>query len=251
MSSGAGWLCGAIDAANYALVNPASGSALVSISPSMARFGYHARYELVEFAVLTLLARSLALVPLHAACFGWRGRAVLVLGDSGAGKSTLCLQALREGFEFLSEDSVFVAPGNLAAAGLPSYLHLHDDARQFIAGDPLLEVIRRSPYIRRRSGARKREIDLRDARVRLANGLQRVVAVIVLNAAAARGRAALTPIAAAALARALAATQPYAAGQPGWMQFRRRIARVPAFELRRAPPGQGLRELRALLGRGA
>jgi hypothetical protein len=251
MSSGAGWLCGVIDAGNYALVDHAQRSALVSISPRMARFAYHARYELIEFAVFTLLARSLALVPLHAACFGWRGRAVLVLGDSGAGKSTLCLQALREGFEFLSEDSVFVAPNTLVAAGLPTFLHLRDDALHFVAGDPLFEVIRRSPYIRRRSGARKREIDLRRAPVRLAGGLQRVVAVVVLNAASARGQRPLTPMAAARLARSLAATQPYAAGQPGWMQFRQRIARVPAFELRRAPPAQGLRELRKLLGRGA
>ena len=99
MSAGAGWLCGVVDAANYALVCPAGRSALVSISTSMLRHAYHARYELLEFAALTLLGRGMPLVPLHAACVGVRGAGVLLIGDSGAGKSTLCAAALASGWD--------------------------------------------------------------------------------------------------------------------------------------------------------
>jgi hypothetical protein len=57
----------------------------------MLRFPYHARYELIEFAVFTLAARAQGLVPLHAACVGEEGRGLLLMGESGAGKSTASL----------------------------------------------------------------------------------------------------------------------------------------------------------------
>ena len=78
------------------------------MSPGMLRYPYHARYELIELAMVTLASRAQSLVPLHAACVGVRGTGLLLIGASGAGKSTLALHALFSGMQLLSEDSAFV-----------------------------------------------------------------------------------------------------------------------------------------------
>ena len=53
LSAGGGLLCATIDAGNFAIVDVATSSALVGVSPGMLRRPYHARYELVELALLT------------------------------------------------------------------------------------------------------------------------------------------------------------------------------------------------------
>ena len=248
MSAGAGLLCGIVDAANYALIDFTQRRALVSISPAMLRFAYHARYELIEFAVLTLLARAAPLVPLHAACFGWRGRAVLLMGDSGAGKSTLCMQALHEQLDFVSEDSVFVTPRRLTAFGPAAYLHLKSSSLRFLRGTPLAAAARSSPIIRRRSGARKFEMDLRRANLRIARDPPRIAAVILLAGGRRGTQAKLVPLGRDRLERALREMQPYASGRDEWPQFCRDLARIPAFELRRgSTPAESLELLRELL----
>jgi hypothetical protein len=47
-------------------------------------------------------------LPLHAAGLALGGRGVLISGTSGAGKSTLTLALVRGGFDFLSDDTVFL-----------------------------------------------------------------------------------------------------------------------------------------------
>src|SRR5262245_10639450 len=70
LAGAAGTLLGVMDANNFALLAPDAATALVSVSRPMLRFPRLVRYELIEFAVLTLLARSLPLVALHAGCLG-------------------------------------------------------------------------------------------------------------------------------------------------------------------------------------
>ena len=111
---GGGLLCGAIDADNFAALSPATRSGLIAVSREMLRFPYHARYELLEFAVFTLASRVQGLVPLHGACVGSKGRGLLLIGESGAGKSTLMLQCMLQGLDLLAEDAVFVEPGRSA-----------------------------------------------------------------------------------------------------------------------------------------
>jgi hypothetical protein len=246
--AGAGVVGSAFDAGNFAIVMPESARALVSVTPQMLRSSYDARYELIEFAVLTLLSRMRALVPLHAACFGARGRAVLVLGDSGAGKSTLSLQAAAAGLELVAEDSVFVDPRNLRASGLNAFLYLRAEGHGFARG-ALRRALAAAPRIRRRgSGVRKAALDLRRAGVRLAVRPLRVVAVVVLRRRPARVESALRPLSAARTRALLAASQPYGRRQPGWSEFLRRAARLPAFELDRMEPAQAVRVLERLLG---
>jgi len=244
--SAGGALGSFIDAANFAWVSPELGRAFVSVSNQMLRFEYHVRYELIEFAVLTLLARARGLVPLHAACFGRRGRALLLIGNSGAGKSTTCLQALSDGLEFVSEDSVFVRPDTLAAAGLNAFLHVCTDGSRF-ATDRVSAALRTAPRIRRRSGVQKLEIDLRRREFSLAARPLKIVAVVILSRRAAGKAALLRRRSPAQLRAALTATQPYARSQTGWNEFHARAGSLPAYEMRRAPPARAMAELQRLL----
>jgi hypothetical protein len=72
--------------------------------------------------------------------------------------------------------------------------------------------------------------------------------VVFVSARAAGAGRLLIPVSESALARRLRASQPYAAGQPGWTTFLARAARLPAYELRRAGhPREAVDALRALL----
>jgi hypothetical protein len=249
--SGGGVLGSFIDADNFVWISPALRRAFVSVSAGMLQFEYHVRYELIEFAVLTLLARARKLVPLHGACFGRRGRALLFVGDSGAGKSTICLQALNDGLDFVAEDSVFVRTNTLAATGLNAFLHVCEDGSRFADGR-MSVALRTALPIRRRSGARKLEVDLRGRKLSLASRPQKLVAVVILSRRKAGKAALLHRMSQAELRAALTRTQPYARSQSGWTEFQSRMSHLPAYELRRTAPARAMTELQQLLvpGRG-
>lgn len=245
-TAGAGLLCATIDAGNFAVVDPAMSRALVGISRALLRHRYHARYELVEFAFVTLASRAQSLVPLHAACVGARGAGLLLMGPSGAGKSTLSLHAAAGGMQLLAEDSAFVIANGLRVTGVPNYLHLQPSATAFLAAGPLLRRIRHSPMIRRRSGVRKYEVDLRGLPARIARAPLRLAASVFLSQRAAGPP--LEPVGGNALRSRLRREQPYASGLPGWEDFERQIVALPAYELRREPhPDLAVRHLHALL----
>lgn len=243
-----GLLCGALDGSGLAAIAPAARSALITVSRSMLRFPYHLRYELLEFAVYMLAARVQQLVPLHAACVGRDGKGVLLLGPSGAGKSTLALQCLLEGFQFLAEDSVLVQPAGLRAAGIANFIHVRRDTLRFVADARTARELGKARLIRRRSGVRKLEIDLREGRFRLAREPLPIAAILFVSAEPAAAGVALRLLSRRAAAARLLAEQPYAAAQPGWGAFCRAIARLPAFELRRSGhPRAGVAALETVL----
>ena len=252
MQSGAGVICGVMDASNYVVLAPAQQRALVVASVDMLERPYHLRYELIEFAVFTLATRGQGLVPLHGACVGWQGRGILLLGASGSGKSTLALQALLQGLDLLAEDAVFVAPQDMLATGVANYLHVQADALRFVEDAGARHWIDEAPVIRRRSGVQKFEADLRLGPGRLATApLQLVGAVLVCGEPAADCAAVLRAVPAAEVAARLAATQPYASGQPGWARFEQKMAALGVHELRRTDhPRDGVAALRRLLGDG-
>ena len=248
LAAGASWLCGSVGDSAFAVMSPGERSALVGIPPRLLRQRYNARYELVEFAALTLLARARALVPLHAAAVVCDGRCVLLLGDSGAGKSTFCLHAMYAGLKLLSEDSVFLTRDARFAAGVPGFLHLRPDATRWLRGAPRAPRVDAASFIRRRSGIRKLEIDLRHARLPLAASPVRLGAVVVLEGRAAGGAPLIRPLQRRALLAALDASQPYAASRPEWPDFRKAITSIPAFSMRRAAePRAAVEALRAVL----
>ncbi|HEX5419994.1 MAG TPA: serine kinase [Gammaproteobacteria bacterium] len=233
MFSAGGFLAGAAEASSFVAVSPEARTALVVLSPRMLASPYHARYEALEFAVFTLASRVQGLAPLHAACISRRGRGLLLMGQSGAGKSTIALLSLLHGFDFVSEDSVFVAPDSLRATGVANFLHVRSDSMRWIAQTEQAAAIRQSPVIRRRSGVRKFEVDLRRQSYRLAAAAPRIIAVIFLSADSAGDGRLLHPLSDSDVLTRLAAAQAYAAGQTSWEAFSRGIARLDSFELRR------------------
>jgi hypothetical protein len=247
---GAGMLYGTTSSSDFAVMSPDYRAALVVVSREMLRFEYHTRYELIEFAVFTLAARSQGLIPLHGACVGAAGRGLLLMGDSGAGKSTASLQCLLRGMDFVTEDSVFVTPDTLLATGVANFLHIRCDSLDSLPASSA-SLIRRSPVIRRRSGVEKFEVDLRRPEFRLAARPLRVAGVVFLSPRPAHDGALLTRLRGREAIARLQKGQPYAVSQPGWSAFRKRIAAVPAFELRRGGhPAEAADALQSLLSGG-
>jgi energy-coupling factor transporter ATP-binding protein EcfA2 len=247
-AGGADIVTATIDADNYAVLAPLQGSALLVLSSDMLRYDYHLRYELLEFAVITLAVRALGLVPLHAACVSLRGRGVLLVGASGSGKSTLSMNAAAAGLALVSEDSLFVEPRRLRAVSLPNYLYVRSGTPSHLLPGGLAGRLARAPLIRRRSGVRKRALDLRHSGLAVARRAPRIVAMMMLTSRPARaGRLAVRQPAGRALTR-LRAMQAYAAARPEWPLFARRMAQLPCFELRRgAHPAEAIAVLKALL----
>ena len=248
MLSAAGFAGGATQPSNFVAVSARAGSAIVSVSRSMLRFPYHTRYELIEFAVFTLAARAQRLVSLHAACVGEAGRGLLLMGPTGSGKSTVTLQCVLQGLEFLSEDSVFLAPGKMLATGVPNFLHVRSESLDWVDGARDRAAIRQSPVIRRRSGIAKFELDLRETRYRLARDPLRISAVVFLSPEPAGRGPLLRALPKAEVLRALAFHQAYAAHQPGWERFSKRVSQLRCYELRRGRhPAEAVQPLRSLL----
>jgi hypothetical protein len=248
MFAGAGLLVGAAASSSLVVISPQDKSALVALPPHLLHFPYHVRYELIEFAVFTLASRVQRLVPLHAACVGQGGHGLLLMGPSGSGKSTLALHCLLEGFDFVSEDSVFVVPDTLVATGVANFLHVRTDSLRWLGRSRHAAVIRRSPVIRRRSGVRKFEVDLRHAGYRLAARALTTTAIVFLSARSAGDGPLLRSLPRSRLLARLAVMQAYAAGQPTWGAFIKAVEGLDAFELRRGrDPQEGVEILGGLL----
>jgi hypothetical protein len=234
LSGPRGLLCAVMEARNFVLLSPRDRAALIVISRDRLRQPYHVRYELIEFSVFTLAARAQGLVPLHAACMGRDGRGLLLIGASGAGKSTLALHGMLQGLELLAEDAVFVRPAGLAATGVANFLHLRRDGLRFIDDAAITRRIERSPVIRRRSGVEKFEVDLRGWPGAISKAPMVIEGVVFLSPRSAGSGGLIVPLRYREMWRRLRASQPYAATQPGWARFGEQLARLPAFELRRA-----------------
>ena len=234
LSSGAGTYCGLMDAANFSIVSPSQRAALVSISSTMLDYPYHARYELLEFAVYTLASRAQQLISMHAGCVGHGRRGALLIGPSGAGKSTLALHCMQRGMRLLSEDSVFVSPADLAAYGIGVFLHVRTDSRSR-PSDPRLDAIYAdASIIRRRSGVEKFALDLRGVPELMSPGPLEVAAFVFVSKVRRTDRNLLRAIDTTELRSRLETSQAYAAAQANWPEFWRRARDVPAFVIGRA-----------------
>jgi hypothetical protein len=248
MLSGTGYLGGATESSSFVVLSPSERTALVVLSQQMLRFPYHTRYEYIEFAVFTLASRCQGLVSLHAACVGQAGRGILLMGPSGSGKSTVTLHCVLQGFDILSEDSAFVAPDTMLATGVANFLHVRSDSVSWLGKTGDAAAIRKSPVIRRRSGVRKFEVDLRRGAYRLAASPLKISAVVFLSPQSAGDRPLLKSLSKSDLLTKLTAAQTYAANQPKWGAFCRRVSGLDAFELHRGNhPLEAVEALRALL----
>jgi hypothetical protein len=246
---GLGLLGATAGSTNTVVVSPQQRAALIVVTPAMLQSPYYLRYEIIEFAVLTLVTRVQALVPLHAACIGKGDRGVLLIGNSGAGKSTLALQALLRGWDFVAEDAAFVSSETMHATGAANFLHLRANTLRWLKPSETTARIRSSPVITRRSGVRKFEVDLRKVRCRAApRPLKLMAAVFVSPRGAGRGPL-LRPLRQVEWMPRLALAQPYAANLPGWREFTRNLSHLAVVELRRGRhPAEGLDAVQSLLG---
>jgi hypothetical protein len=248
MLHGAGFLGSATPSSTFVVLSPKERTGLVSVAPEMLRFPYHLRYEAIEFAVFTLACRAQGLVPLHAACVGLDGRGILLMGPSGAGKSTIALQCLLEGFEFLSEDSVFVAPNSMRATGAANFLHVRADSLRWLRQSRARTIISRSPVIQRRSGVKKFEVNLRRKEFLLAKAPLKIIGVIFLSPRPCGTGPLLRPLASSETLTRLKREQGYGESLPQWVTFSQSLLRMGGFEmLRGSHPAAGAHALRSLL----
>jgi len=248
MLQGADFLGSATPSSTFVVLCPDNRTGLVSVSAEMLRFPYHVRYELIEFAVFTLASRAQRLVPLHAACVGLDGRGILLMGPSGSGKSTVALQCLLEGFDFLSEDSVFVAPNSMRATGTANFLHVRADSLRWLGRSRTRSMIRQSPIIRRRSGVEKFEVDLRRKEFQLAKAPLEIVGVAFLSPRSGGTGPLLRTLSSSETLARLKREQAYGASLPQWRAFKHNLLRLGGFEvLRGAHPAASAEELRCLI----
>jgi hypothetical protein len=246
LMGGGGVLGGVTGCASFVALAPEAAGALVAVSGAMLKYPYHARYELLEFAVFTLATRAQQLTPLHAACVSLHDRGALLMGASGAGKSTLALHCALRQLDFVAEDAVFVTAKELLATRIANFLHVRPDSLRWLSQQQAL-TIRSAPTIKRRSGVRKFEVDLRRDPYRLAARPPQLRAVVFLSPRAG-GRDLLRPLSAADTRARLSAAQPYAAGQSSWKPFASSVRALRGYELRRGRhPQEGAEVLHELL----
>jgi hypothetical protein len=248
MLHGAGFFGSATPTSTFVVLCPERRTGLVSVSPEMLGFPYHIRYELIEFAVFTLASRAQRLVPLHAACVGLGGRGILLMGPSGSGKSTVALQCLLEGFDFLSEDSAFVASNSMRATGVANFLHVRADSLRWLGRSRTRSMISNSPVIRRRSGVEKFEVNLRRGDFRLAEAPLKIVGVAFLSPRPAGTGPLLRTLSTTESLARLKHEQAYGASLPQWRAFSQNLAHLERFEVLRGPhPLASVEALRSLL----
>lgn len=107
------------------------GSALAFVTPDLVADTQHFRYHVLESMALALTSWH-DRVPIHAGAVVRNGRAVLLAGQSTAGKSTLCYACVRDQFQLLAEDVIYLSSQQgLRLWGHARHIHLLPDARRF------------------------------------------------------------------------------------------------------------------------
>jgi hypothetical protein len=123
----------ATDGANLLTAQLDRGFALGFVTPELVADEARLRYNVLEMLALSMVAWH-DRTPVHAGAVVRNGCAVLLAGQSMAGKSTLCYACLREGFQLLAEDVVYVSRrGGMRLWGVPWHIHLLPDAARLFA----------------------------------------------------------------------------------------------------------------------
>jgi hypothetical protein len=136
-----------------ALCAPKAGWAVFSTVESEPRNLFLASHLMLTILLVEMLKRR-GWYSLHAAGFSENERAILIPGTSGTGKSTLSVALLRAGFDYLSDDMVFLSQQNsdLTVRGLVEDI---DVSEQTIAFFPELNFLLNRPKVQ---GFTKRQV---------------------------------------------------------------------------------------------
>jgi hypothetical protein len=111
------------DADNFAALDLQRLQGSIFVSDRTAEDHVWLRWSFVESLAYMLLAQR-AVVPVHAACVALEGRGVLLCGPSEAGKSTLAYACARAGWTYISDDAVFLLPGEDGRVVLGRHRHV-------------------------------------------------------------------------------------------------------------------------------
>jgi hypothetical protein len=111
-----------------ALCDLATGRTRLSYLQPDAYSLYLASHPFVTLSLIELLKRR-GLYNLHAAGLCIDGQGFLLSGNSGAGKTTLAVALVRAGFDFLSDDMLFLTTGHdsLGILGFPDQSNVSDE----------------------------------------------------------------------------------------------------------------------------
>jgi hypothetical protein len=218
----------ALTNADLACINLCAEQAVITVSPTLARFPYNIRYELIEFAAYRLAAHCLGAVGMHAACVANGNATLLFFGESGAGKSTLVFSLMQQGWDLIGEDGVFVLPDrHFALRGAPNFIHLIDDQKASLDVQKV-----QSQRIQRRSGRVKLEVDARQLtqQPRIAASLGQLV---FLDAQDTGAQHQLQKLDRNHVQQLLPMLQPFASGHPKWPEVQSALLGQPAWVLGR------------------
>ena len=109
------------DGVSVAYLDPDSGTAVVGVRPSQWLRPDRLQANQIDTVILCLviLCRYRDLYSLHAAALSQAGLGCLIVADGGGGKSTMSLNLVRQGWSYLSDDSVLLRPtaGRIEALG--------------------------------------------------------------------------------------------------------------------------------------
>jgi hypothetical protein len=137
---------------------PAAGRIRIAVASSDPADRVVAAHPLLTVALHETVKRF-GRFPLHAAGLALGDRGVLVPGKSGAGKSTLTVTLVRAGFDFLSDDTVFLTSDGdgVLVSGFPDEIDVGEGT---IAMFPELDHLARVPLAlgREKHGFRVEEV---------------------------------------------------------------------------------------------
>jgi hypothetical protein len=125
------------------LGKPSEGCASFSIVESDPANLFMASHLMLTILLVEFLKRR-GCYGTHAAAFSKNGKAILIPGTSGAGKSTLSIALLRSGFDYLSDDMVYLRwhSGELKVLSFPEDVDVSDHTISFF---PELDFLRSVP----------------------------------------------------------------------------------------------------------
>jgi len=123
----------ATDGASLLTAQLDRGFALGFVTPELVADEARLCYNVLELLALSMVAWR-DRTPVHAGAVVRNGPAVLLTGHTLAGKSTLCYACLRDGFQLLAEDVVYVSrQSGMRLWGVPWRIHLLPDAVRLFA----------------------------------------------------------------------------------------------------------------------
>jgi hypothetical protein len=139
------------------LCNAERNRAFVSIATPEAENLWIATHPMFVLALFELLKRR-NLFNVHAAALAVEGRAIVLAGHSGSGKSTLALALCRAGFDFLSDDYIFLSKHSdgVRVLGFPEEVDVCADATRWFP--ELARALRTT----KRQGWTKRQVRVED-----------------------------------------------------------------------------------------